>query len=54
MNINMVFTLPTEFKGVEEEVAHMCLIPKDPVFEKPKELSQHLKPLYVWATSTES
>jgi hypothetical protein len=27
MDINMVFTLPTEFRGVEEEVAQMCLSP---------------------------
>jgi hypothetical protein len=46
MDINMVFTLPTEFRGVEEEVAQMCLSPKEVVFEKPKESSQHLKPLY--------
>jgi hypothetical protein len=25
MDINMVFTLLAEFRGVEEEVAHMCL-----------------------------
>jgi hypothetical protein len=25
----------------------MCLIPKEVVFEKPKVLSQHLKPLYI-------
>jgi hypothetical protein len=48
MDVNMVFTLPTEFKGAEEEAAQMCLGPKDVVFEKPEESSQHLKPLYVW------
>jgi hypothetical protein len=47
MDINMVFTLPTEFKGVKEEVTQMCLDPKEAVFEKPKESSQHQKPLYV-------
>jgi hypothetical protein len=26
----------------------MCLDPKEVVFEKPEESSQHLKPLYVW------
>jgi hypothetical protein len=35
MDINMVFTLPTEFRGVEEEVIQMCLGPKEIVFEKP-------------------
>jgi hypothetical protein len=48
MDINMVFTLPAEFKGVEEEIAQMCLIPKEVVFEKPEESSQHLKPLCFW------
>jgi hypothetical protein len=41
MEINMVFTLSAEFKGVEEEVAQMCLAPKEAMFEKPKESSQH-------------
>jgi hypothetical protein len=37
MDINMVFTLPAEFRGVEEEVTYMCLSPKEAMFEKPKE-----------------
>jgi hypothetical protein len=45
MDINMVFTLLTEFIGMEEEVAQMCLRPKEAVFEKPKKSSLHLKPL---------
>jgi hypothetical protein len=48
MDINMVFTLPTEFKGIEEEVVQMCLSHKEAMFEKPKESSQHLKSLYIW------
>jgi hypothetical protein len=47
MDINMVFTLPAEFKGAKEEVAQMCLGPKEAMFEKPEESSQHLKPFYV-------
>jgi hypothetical protein len=47
MDINMVFTLLAEFRGVEEFV-QMCLNPKETVFEKPEESSQHLKLLYVW------
>jgi hypothetical protein len=47
MHINMVFMLPAEFRGAEEEVTQMCLGPKEVVFEKPEELSQHVKPLYV-------
>jgi hypothetical protein len=47
MDINMVFTLLAEFRGAEEEIAQMCLGPKEVMFKKPKESSQHLKPLYV-------
>jgi hypothetical protein len=37
MDINMVFTLPVEFSAAEEEVAQMCLGPKEAMYEKPKE-----------------
>jgi hypothetical protein len=47
MDINMVLTLPAEFRGAEEEVAQMCLGPKEAVLEKVEESSQHLKPLYI-------
>jgi hypothetical protein len=47
MDINMVLTLPVEFRGIEEEVTQMCLDPKEAVFEKPDESSQQLKPLYI-------
>jgi hypothetical protein len=47
VDINLVFTLPAEFKGAEEEVTHMCLSPREVVFEKPEESSQHMKPLHV-------
>jgi hypothetical protein len=47
MDINMVFMLPTEFRGAKKEVAQMCLDPKKVVFKKPEESSQHMKPLYV-------
>jgi hypothetical protein len=50
MDINMMFTLPAEFRGVEEEAAQMCLNPKKVVFEKPEESCQHLKPLYIQGT----
>jgi hypothetical protein len=39
MNINMVFTLLAQFRGAKEEVAQMCLDPKEAVFEKPEESS---------------
>jgi hypothetical protein len=47
MDINMVFTLPAEFRGAEEEVTQMCLGLKEVVFKKLEESSQHMKPLYV-------
>jgi hypothetical protein len=47
MDINMVFTLLAEFRGAEEEEAQMCLSPKDTMFERPEESSQHLKVLYI-------
>jgi hypothetical protein len=50
MDINIVFTLPAEFRGIEEEVAQMCLIPKEAMLEKPEESSQHLKTLYICNT----
>jgi hypothetical protein len=48
IDINMVFTVPLEFRGAEEVVAQMCLRANEAMFEKPEESSQHLKPLYVW------
>jgi hypothetical protein len=47
MHTNVVFTLLAKFRGAEEEVAQMCLSPKDVVFKKPEESSQHLKLLYI-------
>jgi hypothetical protein len=47
MDINKVFTLPTEFRGAEEEVAWMCPSPKEAMFKKPEESSQYMKSLYV-------
>jgi hypothetical protein len=46
-DINMVFMLSAEFRGVEEEIAEMCLGPREAVFEKLEESSKHLKPLYI-------
>jgi hypothetical protein len=46
-DINMVFMLPAAFSGAVEEVAQMCLDPKETVFEKPEESNQHMMPLYV-------
>jgi hypothetical protein len=45
--IDMVITLPAEFRGAEEEVTQMCLNPREVMFENPMELSQHMKPMNV-------
>jgi hypothetical protein len=37
LDINMVFTLPVEFRGAAEEVTQMCLGPNEAMFEKSKE-----------------
>jgi hypothetical protein len=37
MDINMLFTMPAKFRGTEEDVAQMCLSPKEARFEKPEE-----------------
>jgi hypothetical protein len=47
MDINMMFMMLAEFKGVEEEIAQTCLGPKEAMFKKPEESSQHLKLLYI-------
>jgi hypothetical protein len=36
MDINMVFTLPVEFRGIEEVVAQICLASKEAVFKMSK------------------
>jgi hypothetical protein len=46
MDINIVFMLLVEFRGVKE-IAQLCLGPKEVVFKKPEESSQHLNTLYV-------
>jgi hypothetical protein len=47
MDVNMVFTLPVEFRGVAEEIAQLFLGPKETMFEKTEESSQHQKSLYI-------
>jgi hypothetical protein len=54
MDINMLFTLSTEFRGIEEEVSQMCLGPKEAMFKKTEESSQHLKPLYIGTCQREA
>jgi hypothetical protein len=39
MDVNMVFMLLANFRGVEEEITQFCLGPKEAVFENPEESS---------------
>jgi hypothetical protein len=47
MDVNMVFNLLADFRGVDEEIAQLCLGPKWAIFEKLEESSQDLKHLYI-------
>jgi hypothetical protein len=47
MDMNMVFTIPTEFRAPEHEVVEMALGIKRSMFEKPEKASQHMKPLLI-------
>jgi hypothetical protein len=45
--INMVFDLLAEFEMPKMEVAQLALGATQDVFEKPKELGKHMRPLYI-------
>jgi hypothetical protein len=47
MDINMVFHLPAEFRLLEQEVAQLNLGAESAIFEKPRELGHHMKPMYI-------
>jgi hypothetical protein len=47
MDMNMVFTIPTEFRALEHEVVEMALGVERAMFEKPEKASQHVKPLLI-------
>jgi hypothetical protein len=47
MDINMVFHLPAEFRLPEQEVAQLNLGAESAIFEKPRELGHHMKPMYI-------
>jgi hypothetical protein len=46
-DINMVFHLPMEFALPEPEIAQLNLGAERVVFEKPEQLGQYMKPLYI-------
>jgi hypothetical protein len=47
MDINMVFTIPAEFRVPMEDVTLLALGAERVVFEKPKNLGVHMKPLFI-------
>jgi hypothetical protein len=47
MDVNMVFTIPTEFHALTEDVAELVLGTLHAVFEKPENSGAHMKPLFI-------
>jgi hypothetical protein len=47
MDVNMVFTIPAEFRAPTENIAELALGAERAVFEKPKNLVVHMKPLFI-------
>jgi hypothetical protein len=47
MDVNMVFTIPVEFRAPTEDVAELALGAEYAVFEKPKNPGAHTKPLFI-------
>jgi hypothetical protein len=47
MEINMVFTIPAEFRAPMEDVAELMLGVECVVYEKPDDLGVHMQPLFI-------
>jgi hypothetical protein len=47
MDVNMVFTIPAEFRAPMEDVAELALGAERAVFEKMKNPGAHMKPLFI-------
>jgi hypothetical protein len=47
MDINMVFTILAEFRVPTEDVVELALGAERAMFEKPKNLDAHMKPLFI-------
>jgi hypothetical protein len=47
MDVNMVFTIPAEFRAPMEDVAELALGAERAVFEKKKNPGAHMKPLFI-------
>jgi hypothetical protein len=48
MDVNMVFTIPAEFRAPTKDVAELALGAERAVFEKPENPCAHMKPLFIW------
>jgi hypothetical protein len=47
MDINMVITIPLEFRAPAQDVVELALGAEHDVFEKPENLGVHMKPLFI-------
>jgi hypothetical protein len=47
MDVNMVFTIPVEFRPPMEDVTELALGVEHAVFEKPENPDVHMKPLFI-------
>jgi hypothetical protein len=47
MDVNMVFTIPAEFRAATKHVVELALGAERAVFEKPENLGAHMKPLFI-------
>jgi hypothetical protein len=47
MEINMVFTIPGEFRAPENDVAELDLSTERTVFEKLEKAGEHMRPLFI-------
>jgi hypothetical protein len=48
MDVNMVFTIPTEFRTPTDDITELALGAAHAVFEKPENPGAHMKPLFIW------
>jgi hypothetical protein len=53
MDVNMVFTIPAEFRAPTKDVTELALGVERAVFEKPENPGAHMKPLFIQGTWTE-
>jgi hypothetical protein len=47
MEVNMVFTIPTEFHALKHCIAELSLGVEKALFEKPEKNGEHMKPLFI-------